>query len=107
MTKRTRRTHSPAFKAKEALAAIKGEKVLDELAKFCNVHPHQNHGLEGAVAGWAFGEHRSLTYLLRAAFGGALPARRTSSMVSRGHSMPSRVNAHTLFSPYPGTCKRL
>jgi transposase-like protein len=33
MTKRTRRTHSPGFKAKVALAAIKGEKTLAELAK--------------------------------------------------------------------------
>lgn len=31
MTKRTRRTHSPAFKAKVALAAIKGEKTLSEV----------------------------------------------------------------------------
>ena len=41
MTKRTRRTHSPAFKAKLALAAIKGEKTLAELAKLFAVHPHQ------------------------------------------------------------------
>ena len=41
MTKRTRRTHSPTFKAKEALAAIKGEKTLAELAKLFDVHPHQ------------------------------------------------------------------
>jgi transposase-like protein len=41
MTKRTRRTHSPAFKAKVALSAIKGEKTLAELAKFFDVHPHQ------------------------------------------------------------------
>ena len=31
MTKRSRRTHSPAFKAKVALAAVKGEKTLAEL----------------------------------------------------------------------------
>jgi len=41
MTKRTRRTHSPAFKAKLALSAIKGEKTLAELAKLFDVHPHQ------------------------------------------------------------------
>jgi transposase-like protein len=41
MTKRTRRTHSGAFKAKVALAAIKGEKTLAELAKLFDVHPHQ------------------------------------------------------------------
>ncbi len=31
MTKRTRRTHSPGFKAKGGLAAIKGEKASAEL----------------------------------------------------------------------------
>ena len=41
MTKRTRRTHRPCFKAKVALAAIKGEKTLAELAKLFDMHPHQ------------------------------------------------------------------
>ena len=41
MTKRARRTHSPGFKAKVALAAIKGEKTLAEFAKLFDVHPHQ------------------------------------------------------------------
>jgi transposase len=33
MTRRARRTHAPAFKAKVALAAIKGDKTLAELAQ--------------------------------------------------------------------------
>lgn len=33
MTRRPRRNHSPAFKAKVALAAIRGEKTLAELAE--------------------------------------------------------------------------
>ena len=33
MAKRSRRTHAPAFKAKVALAAIKGDKTLAELAQ--------------------------------------------------------------------------
>ena len=41
MTKRTRRNHAPAFKAKVALAAIKGEKTLAELVQQFDVHPNQ------------------------------------------------------------------
>jgi transposase-like protein len=41
MSKRTRRNHSPVFKAKVALAAIKGEKTLAELAQLYDVHPTQ------------------------------------------------------------------
>ena len=41
MTKRTRRNHTPAFKAKVALAAIKGEKTLADLALQFDVHPNQ------------------------------------------------------------------
>ena len=41
MTKRTRRNHSSAFKAKVALAALKGDKTLAELAQQFDVHPTQ------------------------------------------------------------------
>jgi transposase len=41
MTRRVRRTHNPAFKAKVALAAIKGEKTLAELAQRHDVHLDQ------------------------------------------------------------------
>ncbi len=41
MTKRTRRAHAPGFKAKVALAAIKGKKTLAELAQQYDVHPNQ------------------------------------------------------------------
>ncbi len=38
ITRRPRRNHSPGFKVKVALAAIKGEKSLAELAEQCDVH---------------------------------------------------------------------
>ena len=41
MSKRPRRNHTPAFKAKVALAAVKGEKTLAELAQQFDVHPNQ------------------------------------------------------------------
>ena len=41
MTKRMRRNHSRAFTAKVALAAVKGEKTLAELAQQFDVHPNQ------------------------------------------------------------------
>ena len=41
MTKRTRRNHTPAFKAKVALAAVKGDRTLAQLAEQFDVHPNQ------------------------------------------------------------------
>ncbi len=41
MSKRSRRNHSPAFKAKVALAAIKGEETLAQLAERYDVHANQ------------------------------------------------------------------
>jgi transposase len=41
MSRRPRRNHTPAFKAKVALAAIKGERTLADLAQQFDVHPNQ------------------------------------------------------------------
>lgn len=54
MTRRVRRNHSPAFKAKVALAAIKDAKTLADLAQQFDVHPNQitqwrSQLLDGAV----------------------------------------------------------
>jgi transposase-like protein len=39
--RRPRRNHSPGFKARVALEAIRGEKILAELAAHHDVHPNQ------------------------------------------------------------------
>ena len=41
MSRRPRRNHSPAFKAKVALAAIKGDRTLAQLSEQFDVHPNQ------------------------------------------------------------------
>lgn len=59
MVRRPRRNHSPAFKAKVAVASIKGEKTMIELSQEFDVHPNQikqwrDQLLEGATG--VFGE---------------------------------------------------
>lgn len=54
MARRARRTHTPDFKAKVTLAAVKGEKTLSELAQQFDVHSNQikqwkDQLLEGAA----------------------------------------------------------
>jgi transposase len=59
MSRRSRRNHTPTFKAKVALAAVRNDKTLAELAKQFDVHPNQitdwkNQLLERAAG--VFGE---------------------------------------------------
>ncbi|MGH9807840.1 MAG: IS3 family transposase [Terriglobia bacterium] len=41
MSRRARRNHTPAFKAKVALAAVKGDRTIAQLAEQFDVHPNQ------------------------------------------------------------------
>ena len=41
MNRRPRRNHTPTFKAKVALAALKGDRTLAQLAEQFDVHPNQ------------------------------------------------------------------
>ena len=41
MKRRTRRNHTPAFKAKVALAALKNDRTMAQLAEQFDVHPNQ------------------------------------------------------------------
>jgi transposase-like protein len=41
MTRRRRRNHAPGFKALVAIAALKGDRTLAELARQYDIHPNQ------------------------------------------------------------------
>ena len=41
MSRRSRRNHTPAFRAKVALAAVKGDKTFSEWASQFDMHPTQ------------------------------------------------------------------
>ncbi len=61
MPRRPRRNHSPAFKAKVALEAVKGEQPIIEIAERFDVHPNvitkwKRQLLEGAPAVFGEGE---------------------------------------------------
>ena len=55
MSRRARRHHTPAFKAKVALAAIKGELTLAQLAEHFDVHPNQITAWKAQLEGGASG----------------------------------------------------
>ncbi len=53
MNRRPRRNHTPAFKAKVALAAIKGDRTLTQLAEQFDVHPNQITSWKAQLEGGA------------------------------------------------------
>jgi len=53
MSRRPRRNHTPAFKAKVALAAIKGDRTLAQIAEQFDVHPNQVTSWKAQLEGGA------------------------------------------------------
>ncbi len=54
--RRSRRNHTPAVKAKVALAAVRGDRTIAQLAEHFDVHPNQitawRAQLEGGASGF-------------------------------------------------------
>jgi transposase len=53
MSRRPRRNHTPAFKAKVALAAVKGDRTIAQLAEQFDVHPNQITAWKAQLEGGA------------------------------------------------------
>ena len=53
MTRRPCRNHTPAFKAKVALAAIKGDRTLAQLTEQFDIHPNQITSWKAQLEGGA------------------------------------------------------
>ena len=53
MSRRPRRNHTPAFKARVALAAVKGDRTLAQLAEQFDVHPNQITSWKAQLEGGA------------------------------------------------------
>lgn len=54
MGRRARRNHTPAFKAKVALAAVKGDRTIAQLAEQFDVHPNQITAWKAQLEGGAW-----------------------------------------------------
>jgi transposase-like protein len=107
MTRRVRRTHNPAFKAKVALAAIKGEKTLAELAQQYDVHPNQItawkaqvlEGAAGLFGGGAAEAAPAVDLKVLHAKIGELTLENdflAGAMIDRGHNLPLGRQAELL-----------
>src|SRR5471032_2574231 len=55
MNRRPRRNHTPAFKAKVALAAVKGDRTIVQLAEHFDIHPNQITAWKAQLEGGASG----------------------------------------------------
>ena len=53
MNRRPRRNHTPAFKAKVALAAVKGDRTIAQLAEHFDIHPNQITAWKAQLEGGA------------------------------------------------------
>ena len=87
MTSRTRRKHAPAFKAQGALATLKGDKTLAELAQQYEVYPNQ-------ITEWK----RSLTERAAQVFGDVSSSASSDPDLTKLHAKIGRLTLENDFA---------
>jgi len=92
MTRRARRNHSAAFKAKVAIAAIKGERTISQIAEQFDVHPNQVTTWKAQLEGGAADVFDGGT--------GTSPAAPAVDV----KALHAKIGALTLESPIPDAC---
>src|SRR3989475_9414832 len=93
MSRRTRRNHTPAFKAKVALAALKGDRTLAQLAEQFDVHPNQ-------ITSWKAQLEGGAADVFGPGHGNAAPLPaidvKCKAMIDREHDLPITKQAEVL-----------
>ena len=96
MSRRPRRNHTPAFKAKVALAAIKGDRTLAQLSEQFDVHPNQ-------ITSWKAQLEGGAADVFGAGNGAAQPAVDVKSL----HAKIPKKRQHQLLAPWAGEQSRM
>src|ERR1700749_4148700 len=95
MSRRPRRNHLPAFKAKVALAAIKGDRTIAQLAEHFDVHPNQ-------ITAWKSQLEASASEIFGS--GGGTPATPAVDVKSLCHPAMLDLRSHP-FRPSPSAVR--
>src|ERR1700756_1200699 len=96
MSKRPRRNHSPAFKAKVALAAVRGDRTIAQLAEHFDVHPNQ-------ITIWKSQLEASASEIFGP--GGGTPATPVVDVKSLHAKIGELVKSHSTATPFRGQCR--
>jgi transposase len=83
MSRRPRRNHSAVFKAKVAIAAIKGDRTIAQIAEQFDVHPNQVTTWKAQLEGGAAEARSARGVSLRSGRGGLILAAKPATQFQK------------------------